>query len=119
MLPKKGECGISHTTPSRNQGTSTTGKLSPKRSVLLIRERVTVTPNIAKATGVNPIASSISHNPDRTAWSTRYNRAEETAKITVKKQCFTVPTFFSKLPAKYQTMIALHTKPITSLYRKM
>lgn len=114
MLLRREEWGINQATQSINQGTSTMGTLTPKSGALRIRERVVDTANMAKATGVNPLASSTSDTPETTASNKRYNRAEEMAKAKVTKHCFTVPTFFSKLPAKYQMITPLHTRDIRS-----
>lgn len=114
MLPRREEWGINHATQSRNHGTSTTGTLTPRSRALLIRERVVDTPNMANATGMNPLGSSTSTTLETTAASRRYRRAERTANRTVRKQCLAVPTFFSKLPAKYQTRTAPQLRDIRS-----
>lgn len=113
-LLKREEWGINHAMQSINHGTSTTGTLTPKNIVLFIRERVVETPNVAKATGMNPLASSTSDTLETTVSSKRYRRAERTANAMVRKQCFAVPTFFSKLPAKYQMITAPQVKDIRS-----
>lgn len=113
-LLKREEWGINHAMQSINHGISTTGTLTPKNRVLFIRERVVDTPNIAKATGMNPLASSTADTFETMVSSKRYRRAERTANATVRKQCFTVPTFFSKLPAKYQMIMAPQVKDIRS-----
>lgn len=118
-LLRREEWGINHATKSRNHGTSTTGTLNPKKRARFIRERVVDTLSVAKATGMNPLASSTSDTPETTASSKRYRRPARTANTRVKKQCFTVPTFFSKLPAKYQMTTAPQVKDIRSSYTKM
>lgn len=91
-----------------SHGTSIEGTTTPKTRALLIRERTELTPSMAKATGVKPLASSTSpsFDSDDTASNDRKMMAEKMAKITVKKQWRTVPTVLSKLPAKRQMTIA-------------
>lgn len=93
---------------SRSHGTSMEGTTTPNTRARLIRERTTLTPSMAKATGVKPLASSTSPSFDSvvTASNDRKMIAEKRAKITVKKQWRTVPTVLSKLPAKRQMMTA-------------
>lgn len=107
-LLRKEVWGMSHEAPSSSHGTRTEGTTMPNTRARLIRERTVVTPSMAKATGVKPLASSTSpsFDSDDTASNDRKMIAEKMAKITVKKQWRTVPTVLSKLPAKRQMMIA-------------
>jgi len=93
---------------SRSHGTSIEGTTTPKTRALRMRERTELTPSMANATGVKPLASSTSPSFDNedTASNDRKMIAEKMAKITVKKQWRTVPTVLSKLPAKRQMIIA-------------
>lgn len=113
-LLRREEWGINHTTKSRNHGTSIIGTLNPKKRARFIRERVVDTLNVAKAKGMNPLASSTSDTLETTLSSKRYRRPVRMANTMVRKQCFTVPTFFSKLPAKYQMTMAPQVKDIRS-----
>lgn len=49
---------------SSNHGTRTEGTTTPNTRARLMRERTEVTPSMAKATGVNPLASSTSPSLD-------------------------------------------------------
>lgn len=79
-----------------------------------MRERVVETPSMAKATGMNPLASPTSSSLETRGSRRRYSRAESTEKRAVRMQCFTVPTFLSKLPAKYQMITAPQAREIKS-----
>lgn len=103
---------MSQEAPSRSQGTRIEGTTTPNTRARLIRERTVVTPSMAKATGVKPLASSTSpsFDSDDTASNDRKMIAVKRAKIKVKKQWRTVPTVLSKLPAKRQMMMAPHSR---------
>ena len=99
---------MSQEAQSRSHGTSIEGTTMPHTRALRIRERTELTPSMAKATGVKPLASSTSPSfeSDDTASKDRKMMAQMMAKTTVKKQWRTVPTVLSKLPAKRQMMMA-------------
>lgn len=113
-FPRREEWGTNHAMQSPSHGTSTTGTANPKSTVLLMRERVVETPSMAKATGRNPWASPTCSSLETRGCRRRYSRAASTEKAAVRMQCFAVPTFFSKLPAKYQVITAPQASEIRS-----